>query len=425
MHSDPEAASARAEFGRGWRIVAAGAVGTAFGISALPFYTLGVFVKPLGESFGWSRETVQWGFSVQMLGMVAVGWLYGLMTDRYGARRVALLSQVGLATGFVALALTNSIAQFYGAWFLLALLGAGTSPITWTRGVASWFDRARGAALGLALLGTGITGFLAPPLITAIIAAYGWRMAYLTMAAGILLIAVPVVWLLFRDRDTPDAAGAHMLASGASPREAFADYRFYVLLIVFAAITFGVGGIIPSLVPLLSDRGLTPAQAAGYAGMAGLAVIFGRVVAGFLLDRFWAPAVAFVFLALPVVSCLILAQPGLPSPLVLGTAAALVGLAAGAEFDLIAFMVSRYFGMRNYGLIYSIQMVALLFAGGLAPPVFGRIYDMTGSYASILYVSAVLFVAAPLLLLTLGRYPKLSERAEPMPAAVPSAAPAV
>jgi len=418
--------TAREEFKRGWAIIVAGAVGTAFGISALPFYTLGVFVKPVGEEFGWSRETVQWGFATQMLGMVLVGWLYGWMSDRIGARRVALFSQVGLAIGFAALSFTSGLAGWYGAWFLLALLGAGTSPITWTRGISVWFDRARGAALGLALLGTGITGLVAPPLVTAIIAEAGWRAAYLAIAGGILLIAVPVVWLLFRDREAPPAQEAAMLKAGATAREAFANYRFYILLIVFAAITFGVGGVIPTLVPLLTDRGLSPAEAAGYASMAGLAVILGRVLAGFLLDRFWAPAVAFIFLALPALSCIVLAQPELPSPLMLGLSAALVGLAAGAEFDLIAFIVSRYFGMRNYGLIYSIQMVALLFAGGLAPPVFGRIYDVAGSYSPILYVSAGLFIAAPLLMFTLGRYPDL-KRGDVLQeaAAAPSAAPAV
>lgn len=413
------------EFRRGWRIVAAAAVGTAFGISALPFYTLGVFVKPIGAEFGWSRETVQWGFSVQMLGMLAVGWLYGLQTDRKGARRVALVSMVGLAIGFAALSFTSGLTGWYAGWFLVALLGAGTSPVTWTRGVNNWFDKGRGAALGLALLGTGVTGLVAPPLVTLIIASSGWRSAYLAIAAGIVLIALPVVWLFFRERESPPEEEARMLSAGASPREAFSDYRFYVLLVVFAAITFGVGGIIPNLVPLLTDRGLGPAEAAGYASMAGLAVIIGRVVAGFLLDRFWAPAVAFLFLTLPAISCLVLAQPDLPSPVLIGLSAALVGLAAGAEFDLIAFIVSRYFGMRNYGLIYSIQTVALLLAGGLAPPVFGRIYDASGSYASILYVSAALFLLAPLLLFTLGRYPNLAARAPSGAKGVPSAAPAV
>jgi predicted MFS family arabinose efflux permease len=267
---------------------------------------------------------------------------------------------------------------------------------------------------------------VAPPLVTAIIAEWGWRAAYLAISAGILLIAVPVVWLLFRDREAPPAHEAAMLAAGATARQAFASYRFYILFIVFGAITFGVGGIIPNLVPLLTDRGLEPAQAAGYASMAGLAVILGRVIAGFLLDRFWAPGVAFVFLAVPAVSCFILAAPGLPAPLLIGVAAALVGLAAGAEFDLIAFMVSRYFGMRNYGLLYSIQVVALLFAGGLAPPLFGRIYDVTGSYNVILYVCAGLFIVSPLLLLLLGRYPTYESGAAPGEAPpAPSAAPAV
>jgi predicted MFS family arabinose efflux permease len=158
-------------------------------------------------------------------------------------------------------------------------------------------------------------------------------------------------------------------------------------------------------VPLFTDGGLTPAAAAGLASLTGLAVIVGRVAAGFLVDRFWAPGVAFAFLAAPAFACLILAQPVLPPPALLGVAALTIGLAAGAEFDLIAFLVSRYFGMRHYGVIYSVQMVAMLLAGGIAPPVFGRAFDATGSYSALLWPCAIVFVAAPLLLLTLGRYP--------------------
>jgi MFS transporter, OFA family, oxalate/formate antiporter len=75
--------------------------------------------------------------------------------------------------------------------------------------------------------------------------------------------------------------------------------------------------------------------------------------------------------------------------------------------------VTRYFGMRHYGFVYAIQLVALLFAGGLAPPIFGRIYDATGSYDPILMACAALFALSPLLLLTLGRYPALGQPGEP------------
>ena len=408
----------RDEFRHGWRIVLAGAIGTAFGISALPFYTLGVFVKPVSAEFGWTREAVQWGFSVQMFGMVVVGWLFGLAVDRYGARRIALLSQVGLGLALAGLSLVGNLAHWYAAWFLVALLGAGTSPITWTRGIAGWFDGARGAALGLGLVGTGLTGLIAPSLITAIVAAEGWRAGYIVLGASVIVVALPLTYFLFQDRESaPGTAASAPALTGLDRGEALRSYRFWVMLVVFALVTFGVGGLIPSLVPLLTDRGLTPEAAAGYASLAGLAVILGRVVAGFLLDRFWAPAVAVAFLVLPALSCFALAQAGLPSPLIIGLAAALVGLAAGAEFDLVAFMVTRYFGMRHYGVIYAVQLVGLLFAGGLAPPLFGRIYDRTGSYDAMLLACAAIFILSPLLLLTLGRYPSFARGADLSPAA--------
>jgi len=416
-----QAGSYREEFGRGWRVVLAGAIGVGFGISALPFYTLGVFVKPIGAEFGWSREEVQWGFAIQMLGVMLVGWLYGLAVDRRGARRVALLSQVGLGLSLASLALVGSLTHWYAIWFVVALLGAGTSPITWTRGIAGWFDKARGAALGIGLLGTGLTGLLAPPLVTAIVEDYGWRAGYLALGASVFVVGMPVTLWLFRDREQPAATAARPEAGGLTRGEALKSYRFWAMFVVFTLVTFGVGGLIPSLVPLLTDRGLTPAAAAGYASLAGLAVILGRVVAGFLLDRFWAPAVAVGFLVLPAISCLVLAQSGLPAPVVIGVAAALTGLAAGAEFDLVAYMVTRYFGMRHYGVVYALQLVGLSLAGGLAPPIFGRIYDTTGSYEPILLACAVIFVASPLLLLTLGRYPSFDRpQAAPAAGAVPA-----
>ena len=394
------APDAAGEFRAGWRILVAGLTGVMFGISALPFYTLGLFVKPLGDAFGWSREAVQWGFAVQMLGMLCVAWAYGILADRWGARRVALLSQVGLALGLFGIAAVNSLTHWYLAWFMLAMLGAGTSPVTWTRGVNSWFDKARGTALGIMLAGTGLTAVIAPPLITAIVSAYGWRMGYVALGAGVLGVALPLTFLLFHDRIVP---GQAMLA-GATRGQAFRDRRFWIMLTVFALITFAVSGIIPSLVPLLGDRGFSAGDAALYASLVGVAVIAGRIIAGVLLDRFWAPGVAVAFLVLPALSCLLLAFGSTGNPLLLGTAVILIGLAAGAEFDLVAFMASRYFGMANYGVIYSQLMVGMLLGGGFGPPIFGRIFDQTGSYQTALLISAAIFAFTPLLLLTLGRY---------------------
>ncbi len=392
------------EFARGWRIVAGGAVGTMFGISALPFYTLGVFVKPIAAATGWSRQAIQSGIAVQMLTIVAVGWLYGIAADRWGARRVGLASQAGLGVALASLALTGgSLTSWYLGWFAVGLLGAGTSPLTWTRGIATWFTARRGTALGLALAGTGITGFVAPPLVTRVVAANGWPAGYAMLGASVLLIAMPLVALLFRDpAAAPQAATA---PTDPARTAALRDYRFRVMLIVFAAVTVGIAGLIPNLVPLLTDRGMTPGDAALYASLAGLSVILGRVGTGLLLDRFWAPGVAAAVLLLPAVSCVALAGDVLPGGFATGAAAVLLGLAAGSEFDLIAYLTARYFGLRHYSFVYALQSIGLLLAGGLAPPLFGHIHDATGSYDGALWLAAACFVVAPPLLLTLGRYP--------------------
>ena len=407
--------SAKAEFSRGWRVVAGGAIGAAFSISALPFYTLGVFLKPIAAATGWSREAIQWGFAVQMLVVLAVTWMWGAAVDRYGARPVALISQVGLAAGLMLLPVMaasfgSGISGWYLGWVIVAVFGAGTGQATWTRGISGWFDKARGAALGLALFGTGIAAVFAPPIVTAIIDARGWSMGYFVLGASVIVIGLPLVALLFHDAPRPAIGAADL--PGASRDMALRDRRFWVMLLVFSAVTFGVAGIIPNLVPLLTDRGLDPATAALYAGFTGLSVMGGRVAAGFLLDRLWAPHVAVGFLAFPAAACFLLAGSTLPSGPVIGLAATLVGLAAGAEFDLIAYMAGRYFGMKNYGFIYGVQIAGVLAATGFAPPVFGHIHGVYGSYDPALIGAGVTFLVAPLFLLTLGRYPRFEADAD-------------
>jgi MFS family permease len=396
------------EFARGWKPVAGGTMGMMFGISALPFYTLGVFVKPIQAETGWSREDVQLGFTVMKLGLVLCGWLWGMAVDRFGSRKVALAAQAGLGTGLILLPnFTGSQLQWYLGWALMAALGAGTTPVTWTRCINGWFDGARGAALGLTLMGTGITAVIAPPIITAVLETRPWGDGYRLLGASVFLIAMPLVWLSFRD--APALTEHDRPVEGAARGAGLKSWRFWLIFLVISAVAFAIGGIIPSLVPLLTDRGMSMGDAAGYAALVGVAVIMGRVSAGLLIDRFWAPAVGAVLLALPLVSALLLMGP-LPSPLMIGVAVVLIGLTAGAEFDLLAYLTARYFGMKNYGFLYAIQTIGLLLMAGIAPPVFGRVYDRTGSYDPALMLVAGLFLAAPPLLLLLGRYPMRFER---------------
>lgn len=389
-----------------WRVVLAAWFGMALSLTALPFYSLGIFAKPLATEFGWSRSVIQSGITFSTLGVICSAWGTGWLIDRFGVRPVALVSQAGLALGFLGLSMQNGDTTLWQLnWFVLALLGVGTTPLTWSRGIGGWFDKRRGLAIGLALSGTGATALLAPLLLNALVAEHGWRTGYLAIAATVVVLGMPAVWLLFRDppesgrgASTAQRTAAH--GEGLTVGQALRTRQFWIMLASFAAISATVAGMIPNLVPMLTDSGLSKTDAARYASLLGLNVILGRLLAGWLLDRFWGPVVALGLLMPPALACWLLANQMWPALAVM-----LIGLAGGAEFDLIAYLCLRYFGTRHYGQIYAWQWAGFSLATGLGPLAFGLSFDRTGSYTLALGISALLLLVGPLLLFAMGRYP--------------------
>ncbi len=394
------------EFRRGWPTVLACAAGVGVGLTGLPFYTFGVFMTPLAEAFGWGRSAIAAGMMFLNAGMVLTGPLIGLLMDRFGVRIVALPSLVGLALGFYLLSHSSGdITHFYLAWFLVALLGCGTTPLTWTRAINERFDSARGLALGLTLLGTGLASIFGPTLIQALIDDGGWQAGYQGMAVFTVVIVLPLAFLgLSRGNKTTDkttvAAGN---AAGLSFRQALSTSRFWLIAAgIFLAI-FGQSSSTVHLVPLLRDRGIDAGTAAGIASLLGVSVVVGRITVGYLLDRLPAPLVARSFLLMPAIALALLLWRS--DMLSVQLAAILLGLAAGAEVDLLAYMVSRYFGLKNYGLIYGFFLSVFGVGAGLGPILAGIAYDSAGNYAGALITGMAVFVGAAACLGFLGRYP--------------------
>jgi OFA family oxalate/formate antiporter-like MFS transporter len=401
----------------GWRVLLASATGYGLGMTVLPYYTLGAFVGPLGASYGWSRSQVQGCMAMVVLATVVGAWGVGWATDRYGVRLVAAVSQVGLGIGLALLGLTpDHLWYWYGVWFLMALVGLGTSPITWTRSVAGWFNESRGLALALALCGSAISTLVLPTMTALIIEHHGWRSAYWTLAATLFVLGLPVTfWLMPKDkavRDRSNAVGAPGV-SGVTVREALGNYRFWLLALCLMTTGFAISGIIPNLVPMMVGRGIGPATAASFMGFLGFAIIVGRLITGALLDRLWAPIVGCLILPLPALSCIVLAH-GTNDYLTVAGCVALLGLATGAEFDLAPYLVTRYFGMSRYSQIYALLWISFTLAAGLAPAIFGYCFDVTGSYNLTLYIGACFFLLSPLLLLGFGRYPALFVAGKPL-----------
>ena len=125
---------------------------------------------------------------------------------------------------------------------------------------------------------------------------------------------------------------------------------------------------------------------------------------GYLLDRFWAPLVTLPLLSAPAIACWLLAGDGL-TPVLAVVSAVILGIATGAETDLIAFLAGRYFGMAHYGKIYGMLYLPFGLASAVSPAVYGWVRDTTGTYDAMLYVAIGLFIAGAVMLLGLGKYP--------------------
>ncbi len=394
---------------RAWRVVVASAIGYGFGLNVLPYYTLGAFVGPLEASFGWSRAQIQASLGFMVAATLVGGWGVGWVTDRYGARRTAAFSQVGLATGLALLGLCPpDLWLWYALWFAMSLVALGTTPITWTRAIAGWFDKARGSALALALCGSSLSAAIVPLLAFLMQDIIDWREAYFLLAGIVLFIGLPcTIWLMPKAATRTSDACAVLLAvdqPGLTVREAVRGYRFWLLTLCLFLLGFAISGIIPNLVPMMVGQGFTTTAATSLVGLLGLAVVCGRLVTGFALDRYWAPWVACALLPLPAMSCIILAiGPG--SYPMAALAVVFLGLSTGAEFDIAPYLVTRYFGLKRYSQIFALQWMFFTVAGGFAPAIFGYNYDVTGNYQLPLYFGCACFLAAPLLLLMLGRYP--------------------
>jgi predicted MFS family arabinose efflux permease len=392
-------------------------------MSPLPFYTLGVFAAPLGQEFGWDVGQIMLAMAIFTISAVITSPIVGQITDKVGPRKVVLTSIVLFSLAMMSFSLMNgSMGMWLGIWAALAVCGSGTLPIAWTRAVNSWFFEKRGLALGLSLIGTGLFGILAKQYAFFLIQLVGWRWAYVGVGALPLIIAWPIAFLMFRDASDPKVAdkaakmeahtaSKHLNVGGLSLLQAVKDWRFWLLAYAFVPISFAVGGPIPNMETLLGSKGFSADDAVTLASLIGIAVIFGRVAGGYLLDHVWAPAVAATILSLPALATFMLAQPDL-SFVTAAIAIMILGAAAGVEYDLMAYLVSRYFGMLHYAAIYGALYGFFALGAGIGPAVFGRSFDALGSYDAILKISSLLFIAGALPLLLLGKYRDYTSSAE-------------
>lgn len=401
---------ARQEWRRSWWVVVGPAIGIACGLSTWSFVA-SFFVEPLQNAFGWSRGQIGMAYYANVAGAILAPFL-GRLVDRFGVRPILLTAMLLFGLHFIALAnMTGSLTLYYGLNLSLVLVGMATSGLTFTRAVSSWFDASRGLALSASRLGLAAFGAIVPVLLYGAIARFGWQGGYYGMSALVLGIGLPISWLWVRDRRGDPASAAIARAAGNESSGtrlwiALLTNRRVLILCLASALTYApLIGILSQLQPILREQGLDPATAAWLGGVPSIAILAATLLIAGLLDRLFAPLVGCLATLLPVLGCFLLTLDH-PGVMVAGAAVILIGLAQGAEINIVAYMTARYFGMAAYATIYGLCVAAIGISSALGGVLFGKAYDYFGGYHQALLVSAGSFLVSALSYLAMGRYPE-------------------
>jgi predicted MFS family arabinose efflux permease len=385
---------------KGLWVIVSSALGVGVGLLGLPLLTIGLFMSSLHQAFGWSRAEVAGASTCINLATIIAAPFVGRLCDKVGVRPIALASLCSLTIGFVCLASMNgSLLVYYVTWFLLAAGGVGTSGIVWTRAIGTYFHANRGFALGLALTGTAFAALIAPLTLGPVIIDFGWRAGFAALSA-VSLLTIPVTWFLFSERRR-EADVLHVLQSGVTLGEAVRSGAYWRLGFGIFLLIVGMGSAMVHLVPLAIDSGLPPATAQRLFAVVGLSMLLGRVSIGTLLDRLDPLRVAAVSLSIPAAGCALLLLDA-PSVAVFACAIALFGFSAGAEVDILAFIVARYFGLKSYGAIYGSQLMFFSAGSGLGSLATGYVRDHAGTYSPALAAGIAVFIAGAMLVASIG-----------------------
>jgi MFS family permease len=386
----------------GWRVTAASAVGVFVSLASLFVYTFGVFLKPLTLEFGWSREGVSAAFGIAAIMVALASPVLGLLLDRFGPRRIIAPCLIVFGSAFASLSLlTPHLWHLYAVFFVIGVVGNGTAQMAYSRAVSSWFTRRRGMAFALLLCGGSVGAMVMPPLSQTLIARLGWRGAALALGVMVLVVGLPAVLLFVRERPRRDT-GPSSEAAGATVGEGLRSRVFWILVVVLFFASIAQNGSIAHLSALLTDRGVSSNGGALALSAMGAASLLGRLVTGWLLDRFFAARVSFALLAIAALGAFTLA--GAQSLAMGVAAAAMIGFGMGGEADVTTYLLSRYFGLRSFSTLYGFTWTAYAFAGAIGPILMGKAFDATGSYERLLVVLALGTLGVAVLMLFLPAY---------------------
>lgn len=403
----------RLPFHYGWVILVASIASNAISGGSI-FWVVAIYVPATADEFDVGRSWVVAAFMVGQTVFALFGPIVGRIIDRRGARDIMRLGVVLMPLALLATSQSQTLWQFFLGWIVVSLIRPAVMPIPLNWTLTRWFEgRRRQTALGLVTVGFGLGGALMLPIYDAVANAQDWRFVMALSAGLIMVIHGAVVFVVVRDR--PSEMGLRPVVSadqrraddvseaiewGFTARESLRAPAFWLMSIGLMLFFMGQGSVTTLALDFFDTRGLTW----GATALAASALLrtVARVPLGLAMGSI---SSVYVLAAAVAMSQGIAIGALLVNGATLGVLVWVVFWGLGGAFApmLEPLMVTKAFGVRNYGAVAGItQMVA--FGGQLFGTIGGAaLFDITGSYAIPYTAYAVGFVLAAMLFWLFGR----------------------
>lgn len=389
----------------GWKII-----GVAFCVDFVAvgffFYSYGVFFKALAIEFGGSRLDVSIGITlVNIVGALIAPGL-GRALDKYPIKNVMLFGCINMSLGFFLLSFINSQWQLYLILATLIAVGAAAmGGLPTAKLVTNWFVAKRGTALGIATMGISLSGVIMPVLSAALIDAYGWRTGFLVFGVVSFALVMPLVFRyvidlpsdlgLFADNKMSVSPTFSLTSAPESrwrTKDAIRDRDFWLIVITFGLLFCCMGATLTHMVPRVTDMGFTLTEAAPVLSFGAGAGVIGKVIYGWITDKYNARRAVWLAIVFQVSGQLMLLSADSYTALLAG--AATFGFGMGGIVPIHGSMVSSRFGQAGFGFMMGLMRPAMMPLMITGIPFAGYIYDTTGEYDIAFQVFLVLYFLA-------------------------------
>lgn len=377
-------------------------------------YSFGIFVDAMMVSFEASRGRISLVYGVHTFVLFVSAGLVGGLVDAIGPRRMLTVGGVLLGAGLVGASRSESLLALFLSYGVVAAVGLSVVYVVAYATVPKWFSRRRGLANGVATAGLGVGLLTVTPVASSLIDAFGWRTAYLVLAAGLVAVLGLVALVFAGDPADVGADPAHefpegrpesdVLGASARIRRATSVVRrpaFLLVLLGWVCVYATLYVVMGHLVLYVTDVGMARWVGVWAVAALGVSTSGARIGLGFVSDRVGRVRLFVTCSALMGLTLLLL--PLAVAPLAVFGFAVVYGVGYGGNGALLSPLVADMFGTTDLNTLFGVMSLAFAVSGLLAPPIAGTIHDAVGTYVPVFVGVGLLGLVGAALVAAAGR----------------------